>query len=56
MSLDRSLRTGGGLSQKRSVLTRAERLERLKMLNGYDTAKKPAIGLPKTSTRGVVAG
>lgn len=51
MSLDRSLRTTGGLSQHRSVLKRAERIEKLKAMTGFDPAKKPVLGLVKTSSR-----
>lgn len=55
MSLDSSLKTrGGSLSQHRSVLSREERIAKLKAVSNYDTAKKPAIGLPKTSNRKVV--
>lgn len=51
MSLDRSLRTTGGLTQHRSVLKRAERIEKLKANSGYDPAKKPVLGLVKTNAR-----
>lgn len=51
MSLDRSLRTSGGLSQHRSVLKRAERIEKLKSVSGFDPNKKPVLGLVKTSSR-----
>ncbi|MDX2115959.1 MAG: small basic protein [Planctomycetota bacterium] len=51
MSLDRSLKTAGNLSQHRNVLTRAERIERLKNTTGYDAQKKAVIGLPKTANR-----
>lgn len=54
MSLDRSLRTtGGGLSTHRSVLTRGERINRMKAVSGFNPDKKPVIGLPKTSNRKV---
>jgi len=56
MSLDSSLKTGGNLAQHRSVLKRHERLEKLKALKGFDPAKKPVLGLPKTSSRKVAAG
>lgn len=56
MSLDRSLRTQGNLTQHRSVLTRAERIERLKATVGYDPQKKPVLGLQKTNCRKVAAG
>lgn len=48
MSLDSSLKTGGNLAGKRSVLKRNERLERLKDTKGYDPKEKGALGLPKT--------
>jgi small basic protein (TIGR04137 family) len=51
MSLDRSLRTQGGLTQHRSVLKRAERIEKLKANNGFNPDKKPVLGLVKTSSR-----
>ena len=56
MSLDRSLRTGGGLSQHRNVLTRAERIEKLKATTGYDPNKKPVLGLQKTANRKATVG
>lgn len=56
MSLDRSLRTQGNLTQHRSVLTRAERIEKLKASTPYDPQKKPVLGLVKTSSRKVAAG
>ncbi len=51
MSLDRSLRTQGGLTQQRSVLKREERVEKLKANNGFDPQKKPVLGLVKTNAR-----
>jgi small basic protein (TIGR04137 family) len=51
MSLDRSLRTSGGLTQHRSVLKRNERIEKLKATANFDPAKKPVLGLVKTSSR-----
>lgn len=48
MSIDRSLRTGGGLASKRSVLKRAERVEKTKSTTGTDYSKKPVLGIPKT--------
>jgi len=51
MSLDRSLKTAGALTQHRNVLTRAERLEKLKLTKGYDAARRPVIGIPKTANR-----
>ena len=51
MSLDSSLKTGGNLVTKRSVLKRHERIERLQEDKGYDPEKKPALGLPKTTPK-----
>jgi len=51
MSLDRSLRQSGGLTQHRNVLSRAERINRLKETSGFDSQKKPVLGLPKTASR-----
>lgn len=48
MSIDRSLRTGGGLSTKRSVLKRTERIEKMKKAVGTDFNKRPVLGIPKT--------
>lgn len=48
MSMDRSLKTGGGMSQKRSVMTRAERIEKLTADKKFDPKKDRALGLPKT--------
>ncbi|MBN8645049.1 MAG: small basic protein [Planctomycetaceae bacterium] len=48
MSIDRSLRTGGGLSTKRSVLKRTERVEKMKSSAGTDFNKRAVLGLPKT--------
>lgn len=51
MSLHSSLKTSGGLASVRNVLTRTERIEKLKKTKGYQPDKKPVLGLPKTSTR-----
>ena len=55
MSLDRSLKTGGGLSRHRNVLTRAERLEKLKDAERWEE-KKSVFGLPKVANRNVKVG
>jgi len=44
MSLDRSLKTAGSLIQHRSVLTRAERIARMK---AQDNDPECPLGLPK---------
>jgi small basic protein (TIGR04137 family) len=51
MSLDRSLKTGGGLSSKRSVMTRGERIAKMtedKKFDPKDPKKSKPLGLPKT--------
>ena len=48
MSLDRSLKTKGKLTQKRSVMTRAERIEKLQADKKHNPDKDGALGLPKT--------
>ncbi|MEO1129900.1 MAG: small basic protein [Planctomycetota bacterium] len=50
MSLHSSLKTGGDLVAKRSVMKRHERIEKLKETKDFDTSKKPVIGLPKTKS------
>ncbi len=55
MSLDRSLKTGGGLSRHRNVLTRAERLARLKDAERWEE-KQSVFGLPKVANRNVKVG
>jgi len=47
MSLDPSLKTHGTLAGVRSVLTRAERIERMKTDKKWDEKKSP-MGIPKT--------
>lgn len=48
MSLDRSLKTAGNLTGKRSVMTRAERVEKLKADRKFDPKNDTPLGLPKT--------
>ena len=48
MSLDRSLKTSGKLGQKRSVLTRTERIAKLVEDKKFDPKKDKALGLAKT--------
>jgi len=47
MSLHSSLRTGGALVTKRSVLTRAERVAKLLADKKMTPKTKHALGLPK---------
>lgn len=48
MSLDPSLKLKGGLSGRRSVMTRAERVQALVAEKRLDAKKGNALGLPKT--------
>lgn len=50
MSIDRSLKTEGNLTTKRSVMKRGERIAALKDEKRFDE-KKGALGLPKTKVR-----
>ena len=55
MSIDRSLKVKGALSMHRNVLTRAERVERLKDEERWAEGD-PLLGLPKVSHRKSHAG
>lgn len=48
MSLDRSLKTGGKLSSKRSVMKRTERVAKMMADRKFDPAKDRVLGIPKT--------
>lgn len=50
MSIDRSLKTASSLSRHRNVLTRAERLKRLKDEERW-AEEKSVFGLPKVGNR-----
>ncbi len=50
MSIDSSLKTEGNLTTKRSVMTRAERIQALKEDKRH-TKDDGALGLPKTKVR-----
>lgn len=56
MTLDRTLKQHGGLLRTRSVLTRAERIERLTEEGKFDPEKDSPMGLPKTRVRHSKAG
>lgn len=56
MSLDSSLKSGGGLSRHRNVLTRAERVARLAKTDGFDTEKDNPLGIRKVGNRKLVTG
>jgi small basic protein (TIGR04137 family) len=48
MSLDRSLKLGGKLASKRSVLKREERIAKMTEDKKFDAGKSKPLGLPKT--------
>jgi small basic protein (TIGR04137 family) len=56
MSLDRSLKIHGGLARSRSVLTRAERIQRLIDEGKFDPEQDSPLGLPKVRVRHSKAG
>lgn len=51
MSLDNSLRMSNQMARHRNVLTRAERVERLKREGQFDLKKDDPLGLPKVGNR-----
>jgi len=56
MSLDRSLKTSGGLSRHRNVLSRAERIDKLAKKSQFNKAEGDPLGLPKVGNRKVATG
>jgi small basic protein (TIGR04137 family) len=54
--MDRTLKSHGGLAGRRSVLTRAERIERLTEEGEFDMDKDSPLGLPKVRTVAVNVG
>ena len=56
MSMDRTLKTHGGLGKNRSVLKRAERIARLTDEGKFDPEEDSPFGLPKTKVRHSKAG
>jgi small basic protein (TIGR04137 family) len=53
MSIDKSLKRTGGMNRTRSVMTRAERIEKM-MENGSYKADQSPFGIPKTRVVKVV--
>lgn len=53
MSLDRSLKAKSLLQRHRNVLSRAERIEKLKELERWTAESRP-LGLPKVANRKMV--
>ncbi len=56
MSMDRSLKTRSSLVRHRNVLSRAERIERLKDEDRFNTEKSRPVGLPKVANRKAKVG
>ncbi len=56
MSMDPTLKSHGGLAGRRSVLTRAERIEKLVEEGEFDMEKDSPLGLPKVRTVAVNVG
>jgi small basic protein (TIGR04137 family) len=48
MSMDRSLKVGGGMAAKRSVMKRSERIAKMITDKKFDPKKDKPLGLPKT--------
>ena len=56
MTMDRSLKIHGGLARLRSVLTRAERVQKLIDEDRFDPSEDSPLGLPKVRVRHSKAG
>ncbi|MEO1237171.1 MAG: small basic protein [Planctomycetota bacterium] len=56
MSLDASLKSGGGLSRHRNVLTRAERIAKLADNGEFDMQEDNPLGIRKVANRKLVTG
>lgn len=56
MSLDRSLKSSATLSKHRNVLTRPERIARLKEAGRFQEGAATPVHLPKVANRKVAAG
>ncbi len=54
MSLDKSLKRNDMLRRRRNVLTRAERIERLKEDEDFDPEQESVFGLPKVKPAAVI--
>lgn len=55
MSIDRTLRLKSSLARHRNVLTRAERVYKLKSLENWAEDDSP-IGMPKVGNRKIMTG
>ena len=56
MSIDSSLKIGGGLAKHRNVLTRPERVAKLASQGKFDISDDNPLGLPKVGNRKIVTG
>lgn len=56
MSLDASLKSGGGLSRHRNVLTRAERIAKLEEQGEFNKDQDNPLGIRKVGNRKLVTG
>jgi len=56
MTIDRTLKTHGGLAHTRSVLTRSERIAKLMEDGKFDPETNSPLGLPKVRVRHSKAG
>lgn len=56
MSIDRSLKVKGALERHRNVLSRAERVEKLKEEERWDDEESSVLGMPKVAHRKSHAG
>jgi len=50
MSLDRSLKSAGALARHRNVLSRAERIDKLREKDKFDLSTGNPMGLPRWAT------
>lgn len=56
MSIDSSLKAGGGLAKHRNVLTRTERVAKLAAQGKFDMSASNPLGLPKVGNRKLLTG
>lgn len=56
MTMDRTLKASSGLLRTRSVLTRAERIEKLEEDGKFDPEKDSPLGLPKVRVKKTKVG
>ena len=56
MSIDRSLKSGGGMGRHRNVLTRAERVAQLSAKGEFSMEDGDPLGIRKVSNRKIVTG